>query len=772
MRLDPVALIGLTLSATLLLLVPAGFATLEAGLLRPKNGASAALTKLTDTLIAATVYWICGFAVMFGTAADGVFAAGALPDSLAKNLVSLLFCVTAVTIVTGAVAERVSFLATVVLVALFAGLVYPVYGHWAWGGGFLQRAGFFDAAGAATVHTLGGAMALAGLIVVGNRAGRYTRRGNVVRFGGASVPLASLGFFLLWVGFLGWTTGAAAMHDAWSLVPRVVLSTLLSGAAGGITALAVGWTRRRVPELETLLRGGIAGLVAVTGGCTLFSPAASLVVGAVAAVVMLALDGLWARLRVDDAIGVVAVHLGGGVWGTLAVALFGSSSFGRGVGGQLALQLYGVAVAGAWGFGVSFLAFKGWSLVGRLRISPEEEFVGLSVTEHQAGTELMDLMDALEEVARHETPDAATMAEPFAEVAHVAIDARGAITFTNPTASAIFGYAETEFTRVAPGSLFVDGELPETSDVPTEARGMRRTGEDFPMEIWRGVTIIPGSETVLAVHCMKDITWRKEKEEGQNRPPAEIRRRFEREIDATPVVRVLPEAHAYVLGSEVAAVVPPGAAEWFGYFRDDVGKSLTFYAGEVTWQPASAVSLLTGVVDDRTHGAEDMHGLYLGREGQPPERQLRNLAEVLNRIALRTGRGEVQIGMTLLFVDLKNGEARFLGAGAPTPIYWKSGRAVKELGGAGTAFGVSYEPEFDLRSLRLSPGDIVVTVSGGLLETFTPEGKLFRAGELKKIVGAHRDVRHIRDEIAARTRAIWKDRAGEHAVMVFQWNGA
>lgn len=784
MRLDPLALIGLTLSAALLLLVPAGFAMLEAGLVRPKNAASIALSKLTDLLVAAALYWICGYALMFGSSAGGIVGTSgfflrsdgaAVPDTLARILLQLLFCATAVTLVSGALAERMSFLATVVLTAVFAAVVYPLYGHWAWGGGFLMRAGFLDVAGATTVHTLGGAMALGGLLAAGNRAGRYTRRGGIVPFAGSSVPMAALGFFLLWLGFLGWTVGAAAMRDMWGALPRTVLTTILSGAAGGLTALAAPWVRRGLPDWELFLRGGLAGLVAMTGGFLFVSPVEALFVGAVAAAVMLLLDEALVRLRIDDAVGVVPAFLGGGAWGTIVAGIFGQKFLGRSMGAQIGLQLYGLVVAIGWGLGMSYAACRLWAMVARLRVSPEEEFVGLSVTEHQAGTELMDLMDALEEAARHETPEAAVAVEPFAEIAHVGIDDAGAIIYTNPIASAIFGYAEGEFRRVPAASLFAQGEVPAgVTETPSEVGGLRRTGEELPLEVWRGATTVPGAETTIPVLCIKDITWRKEKEEGRNRPPAEIRRRFQRELADTPVVRVVPEAHAYVLGSEVAAVMPAGAAtDWFGYFRDDAGKALTFFTGEVVWQPASAVSLLTGVLDNRTMGVEDTHGLFLGREGQPPERQLRNLAEVGNRIVLRTGRGEVRMAMELLHVDLQTGGVRFLGAGMATPIFWKSGRAVKDVGGgAGTPFGVSYEPEFDLRTLKLVPGDMLVAVTGGMIDTYTPEGKLFRAGELKKILASHRDVRQIRDEIAARTRAIWKDRANRHAVMVFQWNGA
>src|SRR5262249_32418383 len=174
--------------------------------------------------------------------------------------------------------------------------------------------------------------------------------------------------------------------------------------------------------------------------------------------------------------------------------------------------------------------------------------------------------------------------------------AGGAIAYPNPAAAAVFGYDEREFRRVAVDTLFAKGEIPaDVDNQPREVAGLRRTGEDFPMEVWRGTTIVAGTETEIPVLCIKDITWRKEKEEGLDRPQSEIRRHIDREIGETAVQKVVPGAHAYVLGSEVAATVPTTTpSDWFGYLRDDAGKALTFFSGEVLWQPGSTASLLSG----------------------------------------------------------------------------------------------------------------------------------------------------------------------------------
>src|SRR5262249_1732170 len=173
------------------------------------------------------------------------------------------------------------------------------------------------------------------------------------------------------------------------------------------------------------------------------------------------------------------------------------------------------------------------------------------------------------------------------EVAHIGVDAGGAIAYTNPAASAVFGYDEREFRRVAVDTLFAKGEIPtDVDNQPREVAGLRRTGEDFPMEGWRGTTGVAGPELEIPVLCVKDITWRKEKEEGLARPQSEIRRRIEREIEETPVQKVAPTPHAYVLGSEIAAAAPASMpADWFGYLRDHPGKALPFNIGARRCQP-------------------------------------------------------------------------------------------------------------------------------------------------------------------------------------------
>src|SRR5262249_47867162 len=277
-------------------------------------------------------------------------------------------------------------------------------------------------------------------------------------------------------------------------------------------------------ELEPTMRGVLAGLVAICAGGHAFGTGQALIVGAIAALIMLAADGLLARRRLDDAVGAIPVHLGAGVWGTIAVGLFGDPvrlGTGLSLPAQFLAQLGGIVACAVWGFGSGYLLIRGLALVMPLRVTPDEEFVGLNVSEHQAATELMSVLDALEETARHETPYA--FGEPFAEVAQIAYAADGTITVANPPASAIFGYDAREFMRLRVTSLFapirdepLDLESLQASidTTPREMRGLRRTGEDFSMEVALGA----GGGIVV-----KDITARKETEEGLTRAQDQIR---------------------------------------------------------------------------------------------------------------------------------------------------------------------------------------------------------------------------------------------------------
>lgn len=787
MALNQSGIIWLVLAAALVLLMQGGFAALEAGLVRPKNAADMATTKLITVLVAAITFWICGNAFLFGASAGGIigrsgfFLGGRLdnqPAALAIFGLQVAFAATAANVFVGALAERLRFEAYLCLTFAVVALLYPIFGHWAWAGvssghpaGWLARAGFVDFAGATVVHSLGGWAALAGLLVVGNRSGRYTASGKRVKLVGSSVPLATLGLFVVWLGGLAWMGGSSL--SALDATPRILLATLLATSASGATVLIIGVVRNGVPEAETALRGVLAGLVAIAGGGHAMGALDSIAVGAVAALALLGADELLARRRIDDAVGAVSVHLAGGIWGTLAVALLGDPQrLGTGLttGGQLVAQLEGITACAVWGFGGAFGVCKLLALAMPLRVSPDEEYVGLDASQHQAGTERMDVLGALDEAARHDAPS--VRGEPFAELAHLGYAADGVITHANAVASAIFGYGESEFRKVPLTSLFapirdepldLESLLASLDAHAREMRGLRRTGEDFPMEVSLGE-----AGAVVA----KDITARKENEAGWARATEAIHRSLARELEETKIsAGYASTGEQELAGGDLALLVPAGA-DWFGAYYDAEARAITLYGGDLVTQTSSTSALLSSVFAGTGYLAnapDDTHGLLLGDRRYPPERQVRNLADVLNRIVSREGRGEVILDMTFVHIDLGTGNAIVVNAGRTAPTLLKSGRTIRDIGGGGNPLGYAGDSELQITPFSLGPGDVVVLCGAGMVETISPDGSILRTAELKRRILARQTPRDVLAEVATLSRVVWRGTHDLFPILVFSW---
>jgi ammonium transporter, Amt family len=518
----------------------------------------------------------------------------------------------------------------------------------------------------------------------------------------------------------------------------------------------------------------------VSAACDAFDAPLALAVGAVGGAVMTAADALLERVRIDDAVSAVPIHLAAGIWGTLAaVAAPTSAAFGA----RLLRQLEGIGAGAAWGFLVPFLLLKVLGRVVRLRVSADAELVGLNVSEHQAATELMDVGDALEETARRDHGPVAAPAEPLGALAQLFFDRQGFVAYGNSAASAMFGYDEHELRTLSLTQLFaavrdvppsVESIREQYGAEPREARGLRRTGEEFPMEVSLRVAGPAGGDEPIEAATFKDITARKEAEEGLSRTQADIHRRLDRELEATGrVVKsgALPPEHRF-RGGEVAMHVASGdAGDWFGYYWDPTGQLITLYAGDPLSQGTTTAALLSAVVAGADYAADYTHGLLLGDGRYPAERQLRNLADVVNRIVVQAGKGETQVSMAFLHLDLRTGEVTFLSAGRKTPFLLKLQNTMRELSGGGTALGISSDPEFDLKKSFLTPGDVVVMHSDGLVDAFGPEGKVLHAKELKRVVASRDHVKDTRDEILARARSVWKESTDEVcSVLVLKWN--
>jgi len=377
----------------LVMLMQAGFCCLESGLVRAKNSINVAIKNLADFCVSSGIFWIFGFAIMFGTSykgflgTSGFFFGGDIRTWLiAFFLFQLVFCGTATTIISGAVAERMRFSGYLIVAIIVSGFIYPIIGHWAWGGaesgattGWLARKGFIDFAGSTVVHSTGGWVSLAAVIILGPRIGRYTKAGTTIH--GHDLPMATLGIFLLWFGWFGFNGGSTLGIS--EKIPLILVNTNLAAAFGGFVGMGLSWKILHRSDVGHIMNGSLAGLVGITASCHIMVPWAAVLIGSIASVICFGATMLMEKLKIDDAVGAVSVHCCGGIWGTLAVALFSDpDAWGTGLGRweQFLVQAMGVGSAFVWAFGVGFSLL--W-IVNRwfpLRVTVEEERVGLNVS--------------------------------------------------------------------------------------------------------------------------------------------------------------------------------------------------------------------------------------------------------------------------------------------------------------------------------------------------------------------------------------------------------
>jgi Amt family ammonium transporter len=382
------------IAAALVFFMQAGFALVEAGFTRAKNAINILMKNLMDFSLGSLAFWAVGFAIMFGATSGGLFGGdmffldfwGKVGDTgngawmLTFWMFQVVFCATAATIVSGAMAERTKFHAYLIYSVLVSAVIYPVFGHWAWGNlllgsgnsGWLAKLGFADFAGSTVVHSMGGWIGLAGAIVLGPRIGKYGPDGKPRAIPGHNLPLAALGVFILWLGWFGFNPGSttAAIPDiAW-----IFVNTNLAAAAGAVLAMFTSWTMFGKPDASMAFNGALAGLVAITAGCDAVSPLGAVIIGALAGVIVVLSVVTLDRLHVDDPVGAVSVHGVCGAWGTLAVGIFG--------GAKLWVQAVGVLSAFVWAFGLGLIMFYIIKVTVGLRVSPEEEQVGLDSSEH------------------------------------------------------------------------------------------------------------------------------------------------------------------------------------------------------------------------------------------------------------------------------------------------------------------------------------------------------------------------------------------------------
>ncbi|WP_321331163.1 ammonium transporter [uncultured Bacteroides sp.] len=399
--------VWMLIAAALVFFMQPGFALVEAGFTRSKNTANILMKNFVDFLLGSLLYWAIGFGLMFGVGSfvgmphifDLSFYHGSLPTE-GFLIFQTVFCATAATIVSGAMAERTKFSMYIVYTIFISAVIYPVSGHWTWGGGWLMNgeagsfmmntfgATFHDFAGSTVVHSVGGWIALVGAAILGPRIGKYSKEGKSRAIPGHSLTIASLGVFILWFGWFGFNPGsqlAAAGEADRFAISHVFLTTNLAACAGGCLALAVSWMKFGKPSLSLTLNGILAGLVGITAGCDAVSAGSAVIIGAICGVVMIySVEFIEKTLKIDDPVGASSVHGVCGFLGTVLTGFFATNGgllFGGGAG-LLEAQIFGAVVIGLWAAGMGFILFKILNAVHGLRVPARIEEEGLDIYEH------------------------------------------------------------------------------------------------------------------------------------------------------------------------------------------------------------------------------------------------------------------------------------------------------------------------------------------------------------------------------------------------------
>ncbi len=377
--------------AIFIFFMQAGFAMLESGLVRSKNAVNVIMKNYIDMSAGSIAYWLVGFGLMFGVNNTGYIGLDmfvlndAEPTTYTFLFFQMMFAATAATIVSGALAERIRYWPYIFCAVFISSFIYPIFGSWVWGSfdgqttGWLKALGYVDFAGATVVHALGGWCALAGIIVLGPRVGRYGQGGRNFNIPGHNLPIAALGAFILWFGFFAFNAGSAL--DAGANLGAIILNTHLSGAAGVIgMIIMLSLLDRRVLFGHTV-NGGLGGLVAITATADAVDPVFAIAIGFVAGIVVFAGMSIMDNMRLDDPVGAVPVHALAGTWGALAVGLFHKNHFLSLE--QLGIQALGIAVVFLWAFPVAWIMFKLVSVLVNLRVSMGDERRGLDYAEHK-----------------------------------------------------------------------------------------------------------------------------------------------------------------------------------------------------------------------------------------------------------------------------------------------------------------------------------------------------------------------------------------------------
>ena len=404
--------------AILVFIMQAGFMCMESGLSRHKNSINVALKNAADFGVSVVMFWLFGFGLMFGTSYKGIigtdlfFFKTNISEYQTYFVFQAMFVATAATIISGAVAERMKFAGYLIVTIVATAIIYPIIGHWAWSSsylsklytdvttngssGWLTEMGFVDFAGSTIVHSVGGWIALAGVLILGPRIGRYSSA-NKGKFTGSSFPLAILGTLILWFGWFGFNGGSNGAMD--ETVPLILINTFLAAAFGLLTGLFISYITKKKPDPMYVVLGPLAGLVAVTASCNSVDSVSAIIIGIIGCIIAIITSEFLEKFEIDDVVGAIPVHLAAGIWGTMAVAIFSDLEIlGTGLTRmeQFKVQGIGIIAVGFFSFTISFIVLKILNNFYPLRVSPVHEELGLNIAEHGAVSVEHDLISVLD----------------------------------------------------------------------------------------------------------------------------------------------------------------------------------------------------------------------------------------------------------------------------------------------------------------------------------------------------------------------------------------
>jgi len=383
------------LCAVLVFFMQAGFAMVEVGFTRAKNAGNILMKNFIDFILGSIIFWLFGYTVMFGGDIGGFIGlpdlgfsgeyGSDIPDK-ASLMFQTVFAATAATIVSGAMAGRTKFTSYIILSMVITSIIYPIQGHWTWGGGWLSELGFHDFAGSTVVHSVGGWAGLMGAMILGPRFGKYNE-GKITPIPGHNLVLGALGVFILWLGWFGFNPGSqlAISGDNVDAVAHIFLTTNLAAAGGALASMFVSWFKYKKPDLSMTMNGALAGLVTITAGCDIVSPGGALLMGIIGGTILIfSIEFIEKTLKIDDPVGAVSVHGVCGALGTLLVGFFatdGGLLYGGGAS-LLVSQLIGIFSVAAWTISLTYIMFKVLKATIGLRVTRQEEVDGLDIHEH------------------------------------------------------------------------------------------------------------------------------------------------------------------------------------------------------------------------------------------------------------------------------------------------------------------------------------------------------------------------------------------------------